>query len=573
MLEVFLIGNNFYICKDGNKINLNNENNKFEADIRMFLCGLEDQEVCGKKINEMYIYDNIELYNFCRGSIYDRLKDVLNKFCFIENLIKSYDEDIKVNTDDIVYKYIVEEIFKLECNYEEKVINKINDSNKIAQKVIRIAKGLMYFIKYKIKNKYSILFLTQANSINSININGKEIKYDSQFGKILDYFKDSRNTFILQYLNNKELFNKAKALGDDFFPFENFIIMKKIFFKLKIDKYKLKDNLDCIKDLNYTFHGFDICNLVNIFIFNNIKELMNSYLYEIYAAEKFIKLIGVEKVVAIDEADRLRCFIYAANKLGKPSFAIQHGIITLGSNAYFIPTNDKIYIPRITFVWGNIFKNILIDNTQIYNNNNIDIVGQIRTDYLFEKLNEENLEDNIEEVKILYATQYIEELTSQATNMLFDSLSKLEKNFSIIIKLHPNDKYEDLYSNLIEKYNIKNVTITRDMDIYDAIKWSDVVISVHSTVNLEASILNKPSICILLDKYWDEGNFVKNKISIGAKNQYELKEYIEKIYLYSLNNKEVIEDYFYKVDGMVSMRIINKINEINNDKFKGVGNN
>ena len=161
-------------------------------------------------------------------------------------------------------------------------------------------------------------------------------------------------------------------------------------------------------------------------------------------------------------------------------------------------------------------------------------------------------------MKILYATQYVKDLAKEASEFLFSSLSSYENQYEIIVKLHPNDTFYDMYEDIIKRYNIKNVKVSKNIDIYDAIIWSDVVISVHSTVNLEAAILNKPSICLLLKNYWDKGNFVKNNISKGAQNNYELLDLLNN--LNWKTNYNYVDRNFYKIDGLVSERIKNIIN-------------
>ena len=80
----------------------------------------------------------------------------------------------------------------------------------------------------------------------------------------------------------------------------------------------------------------------------------------------------------------------------------------------------------------------------------------------------------------------------------------------------------------------------------------------HSTVVLEGAIFNKPSICIMLPKYNDEGNFVKEGLSLGVKNSNELRNIlVNKEYLSECNYKKFIEKSFYKVDGDVSQRASN----------------
>ncbi|HBG37965.1 MAG TPA: hypothetical protein DDW58_01800, partial [Clostridiaceae bacterium] len=172
--------------------------------------------------------------------------------------------------------------------------------------------------------------------------------------------------------------------------------------------------------------------------------------------------------------------------------------------------------------------------------------------------------DAHEEIRILYATQatsYMEDLVYPPTEMLFKSINNLNKKYELIIKLHPGDFHVSDYEKMIKKYEIRNVKIVRESDLYDLIKWCDVIITVHSTVAVEGAIFNKPSVCILLSKYNDVAEFVKDGVSLGARNEDELRNIL--LNIKDNNNNEKMQQYlkynFYKIDGNVNQRILNII--------------
>ena len=571
MIEIFIYENKFDIIDNGKRINNINDilDKEIDDEIRRFIINFENQKIDGLSINEMYKYDNVELYNFARGTIFENIREVLIKFSSIESIVRLYGSNILINTNDEVYKYISENIFNLKC------INVCNDLNKkennrdyktLFKKIMRVFNGFKYLFKFKFlygnktNEKNNIIAITNISAINYIYNKNNQIFYDSHFGKVLNYLSNENNIFKMQYCSNYSFLDKANKLGGNFFPFENFVILKKFIYKLKIKEDKVFNRLDLIKKMNFEFHDFNIFNLLDKFIFCKIQSNMDSYLLEQYAAERIIKYLCIGKIILIDEADRSRCFIYSGNKLGLETYAIQHGIITTASCSYFIPTSLKDYIPKKTFLWGNVFKNCLIENTKVYNDDNSIVVGQPRTDYLFDKLKYEEKIQSSDNIKILYATQPIKDLTYEATELLLKSLSISNEKYELIIKLHPNDNYLDMYENFIKKYKIDNVKITKDMDIYDAILWANLVISVHSTINLEATILRKTSVCLLLKKYWDQGNFVKDNISIGASSEEQIIKLLSNITNNENNNNNFIEENFYKVDGLVSERIVDSMN-------------
>lgn len=565
MVTVSIYKDNLEIIKDGKNIDFNKNFNNQEK-IDKFIEKFESQNVNNNKIIDLYKYKDIEIYNFARGSICNKINELLNKFLLIEGIVNKFSEDeINITSDDEILIYISNCIFNLNGKYIKEEVTLIDDKkNNVKFKKIfkakRIIKSIEYIFKILLgkKSKDRLLAISQASDINGIKINDKYINYESQYGDLLTNTNKEIDIINLQYLNSDKYLESSFNLKKKFLAFEVFLILKKTLFKLKIDDRYLKNKLGLLESFDLTFNNKDLYELLNKFLFVNIEDLFISYLREIHAAEKFIKLLKINKVICTDEADRARCFIYAANKLGLETFAIQHGIITKASVSYFIPSKDENYVPKKTFLWGETFKEILIENTNIYKEDNIFVVGQVRTDYLFKKINsEKRILDKSNKLKVLYATQYVEDLSNEATELLFSALNDFKEPYELLIKTHPAEYSSEKYSNYIKKYNLKDVRIVNDMDIYDAIIWSDIVVSVHSTINLEALLLNKPSMCLLLNKYWDKGNFVKDGVSFGAKNKEEINYIFKNLKI--IDKNEYLKKNFYKIDGNVTNRILKNI--------------
>jgi len=568
MVEVILQGNKLRILIDNTEKDVNYILKKInlENELSNVMNKVENEDIDGLNLKDIYLYDGIEVYNFCRGSICSWMRDILMKYLLIHEIFEEYREfETEIITDDIIYRDIAIELFKLKCTYknEEKSNKKSTGKNKAKYYLMmlnRIIRGSFYMINKLLceKKKQRILFVTQAADVNKIEINNNIVNYDAQFGYVIKDIK--KDVVRMQYLNNDSMIERANKLGNDFIPFELFVIIKRQYAKKFFDESKVKDSLKILSEFDFMSKGRDLTKILEKYLFPKMEPTMKSYIMEIITAKLFLEKLKIDCVLATDEADRTRCIIWAANNLNLKTFAIQHGIIADTSDPYMIPSENTDYVPKKTFLWGKVYKDTLMRDTKVYNDNNLEVVGQPRTDLLINKLKFLNSPEGNNKLRILYATQYIWDLTEEATKLFFEAIKDLD-NIEVLIKLHPADTYISFYQETVKIYGLTNVIITKDMDVYDAIIWSDLIVSVHSTVVIEAAIINKPSICILLSNYNDQGNFVKNGLSIGASNKEELKNIISNRLYENPNLKDYIEDSFYEVDGEVSKRILKVIEE------------
>lgn len=535
-----------------------------------FLKFLENQKSGGQQIEDLYMYDGIPLYYFNRPTIFLKLKILIICITILQRITAEYGEDFLVQTDNEIMKMVAEKVFNLKTiEATDDIITKKKSSLKNDFKLLyRQFSGSFQYLKFKMsKSKDSkMLICSNAGSLNLVQDSSKNnLYYDTQIGLVTEKCRSEFNVLNIQILNNIELIHKTFNCNEKFMPFELFIAYKRLLGKKLIDNSKYKDKLHMLPNFNYEFEGYNLKELMLCYILNDLKQQSQSYLIETLSAEKFMVKNKIQRCLIIDEGDRGRCFIIAANRVGIKSFASQHGVINKNSPAYAIISKfGQLIVPKATFFWGDKYRQLLIENSNVYNEKNIKIVGQIRTDFLVNR-KYNDIELKKECIKILYCTQYFADLLEPATIMLFKALNLLREPYELIIKLHPNDSYYNFYMEKIKEYSIKNVKVLKDGDLYDLINWSDVIVSVHSTVVVEGALLNKPSTCILLPKYNDAGGFVRDGISVGVNNELELAQTIVKLKDIDIKNDEGIQQYlnrnFYKVDGKVSKRIFNIVVE------------
>jgi hypothetical protein len=522
---------------------------------------IETQSVQGKSIENLYTYDNIPLYFFVRPTFYEKLKNVVFYVQLIEKIISDQNDEYLVKTDDSLIHIIAISIFKI----KSELINKSSESKKTQIKYAfklykRYMTGIFNYLKINsLKQNKSILVITQTAHLNYLNNESYKGYFDTLYGTIINQIKAKNSLFELQMLTNSSHMDKSLEYNSNFIPFELFSIYKRFFTDKLINKNKINNNLELINKFDFTFEKYDLRDIILKAILVNFESDCIHYLREILTAERFINKYKFAKCLISGEGDRGRCFVVASHRLKIPSYAIQHGIINETSPSYIINTNSNCkLVPTVTFLWGAKYQEMLLNKSNVYTKDNTKVVGQVRTDLLIKYKSTVN--NAHKSIRILYATQYLKDLLEPATEMLFKALNLLKIEYELIIKLHPADNYNDLYLDMIRQYNIKNVEIIKDYDLYSLIAWSDKIVSVHSTVVLEGALMKVPSICMLLPKYNDEGNFVKDGISLGAKDENELAHFLSE---QNMDYLEAAKSYLgyniYRVDGNVTNRIIEEI--------------
>ncbi len=261
----------------------------------------------------------------------------------------------------------------------------------------------------------------------------------------------------------------------------------------------------------------------------------------------------------------------AARCLEVPTYAIQHGGISLNNINYSFVKDDQRFNPLSTktLVWGEMTAKQLCTNS-IYQENQIVVVGQIRTDVI-PALKSNKIEAFNSEVKtIVFASQPLPH-DQDLRNQMFADFVQLNKVFTgqnILWKPHPNERLD------IEKFQAiaeeSGVTISiYEGDLYGLLAQSDVLITNYSTVGSEAVYFDK-ELLVLDYSGNDSAGYVKNGVGHLCKDFTELESALKSIIQGETISKQEMRQTYkaqraYKIDGNVRFRIIDVINAISND--------
>ncbi len=226
------------------------------------------------------------------------------------------------------------------------------------------------------------------------------------------------------------------------------------------------------------------------------------------------------------------------------------------------------------FVWGDFYKNFY-KGLQI--EKNTFVTGNPAFDQILKMAaNTERPKDlgiQIPEGKkvVMICTQPMEPLLSERACGLVNDFYRcaIEENQDLffIVKIHPRENIEK-YNTILEGIDTNNYVITKDVNLYDVFKATDLQISVSSYSSFEAVVFGIPIVIINPENLVTLPDQFNNEIEMKATTKDELKknllkgltnEYIEE---FKVKREQYLKPRLGYLDGNSGRRIIEKIEEI-----------
>lgn len=333
----------------------------------------------------------------------------------------------------------------------------------------------------------------------------------------------------------------------------------------------------------FTFQGVPYWNLVS-------NKLRRFYFEDFPRIEKNIRIakryILPDRIKAVllrhDYREFERTIAAIAKQRGIPTLVIQHGVVAEENYIYY----KYVYVDAM-FVWGKACKKWFKLNDE---KQKLFVTGNPRYDaYLNWKssISKAELFHNLGlesgKTTILFATQAIVKFSSYRTDDENEVLArkildfiKTKPQYQLIIKIHPYEE-EEIYQKRVEESGAKNVGVIKDINIFDLLINSDILIMKNSTTGLEAMLFDKPVVTIDLSKRRDQVSYGEEKAAISIHSYDEIAAAISdsvgnasKAEFLRASRLKFINNYAYKSDGLASRRIINKLEEILENGLDGV---
>lgn len=232
---------------------------------------------------------------------------------------------------------------------------------------------------------------------------------------------------------------------------------------------------------------------------NLIKKEFIRALISIYFFKILLRKVKPHLIIEVVGYSRLSQYLnLAANQLNIETLELQHSDVGENHISYNFNDAQKNKVesyPNYLAVWGDYFK----DNIKFpIEQDNIIVVG---FPYFWEKMekaktNSELQSKSVNKKLVLVISQpgngkklleFCEQITSSSENLL------------IYFKPHPNeiDEFENYQKMVSDNDDIVLVT-DGNIELYSMIKSSDVILGIHSTVLLEAAVINKKVLILKL---------------------------------------------------------------------------
>jgi hypothetical protein len=275
-------------------------------------------------------------------------------------------------------------------------------------------------------------------------------------------------------------------------------------------------------------------------------------------------------VLRNDVKELERTVIFTSRLIDMPSVVIQHGVMAEPNGHSALLADKFLAWGKASVDWYRKFGNS-DDKFHITGNLHFDSLLNWRPCLTRRKICKKLNLDAHKSI-ILFASQQINKFSSFWTDDLFlvlthkllSALCRL-KDTQLIIKADP---YEDLepYKKMISCDGYCKTICLKNFNIYTLIYICDLVITLDSTVGLEAMFFDKPLIAVNLTKREDRVPYAKNGAAIGVYRESDLIPAIKTALtdneaIAQLKNKreKFIEDYAYALDGRAGERILSFI--------------
>lgn len=355
-----------------------------------------------------------------------------------------------------------------------------------------------------------------------------------------------------------------------------------------------KEQKNRISELDEKVHKIEEADLTSkqqrIFtVFSSLRNSTSFYIFKYLAFRKFFSKYHFTSVVAIDEnSPATKCILDAGKANLMKAVGIQHGNIGPSQPAYLYTEKDKELgiMADLTITWGQYWRDFLVENAN-FPAEKIAIAGQMRSDLIpAMKAREMQYKQELDSLEysgytdqslktsedfpylVTFASQPIPDINYRK-QIAYDVFTCFKRypEIKLILKLHPAEKHSiGWYRKIAKEAGYHNPDIRYNLDLYELLAASDLVITGYSTVGSEAVYFGKP--LVIYDPFKEDLlQYVKEKVAFQATGSLSLEQIVDSILNGSLfpdkeRYTEFIKKYAHAIDGEATNRTIEFLNDL-----------
>jgi hypothetical protein len=242
----------------------------------------------------------------------------------------------------------------------------------------------------------------------------------------------------------------------------------------------------------------------------------------------------------IDREGTRVTWIAPAQRLGIPVVSVQHGMIYPGTPEYCAPRHAGTVRPDRTCVFGEYERDILLEQGG-YRPDEIVVTGSPRSDLADAVRSDASSDRDAVRAELGIAAGDRLLVISVAHNTMGElhSASMIARLLNgplpgthVVIKLHPQDRAEPAYVELIRGlaaaggYAPPPVSVVRDIDLYRLLAAADAHLSQNSTVLTDAVVAGVPNMVGLVQAQADPIGYVGAGVAVGVSSVAEVRAFM-----------------------------------------------
>jgi hypothetical protein len=203
-------------------------------------------------------------------------------------------------------------------------------------------------------------------------------------------------------------------------------------------------------------------------------------------------------------------WIVAAERLGIPVFAVQHGVLYPTHPGYRHPRHPGLHLPTCTFVYGEYERRVL-EGYGGYRADEVEVTGSPRLELdrgIAEPASAEGERAAVRrelgvadgDVLLVVSTVHVPLIRWYLANMLEALLGGPLPGVHVVVKQHPGETDEGPYRALLEGlaraggYAPPPITVVQRIDLYRLLRASDAHLGFLSTVLTDAVVVGTPNL-------------------------------------------------------------------------------